>query len=447
MVLYNLEKNSVKWVKRISSTMGNFHQYNDVLIFSNGNLTNRMNMETGKKRWQNTNQTYYIDPYAEIGIGYPYFNAQGMKRIEAIDLKTGRNIWYRDNISGEYGWSDLFPISDSSIMLVAAGIHTINLYSGIGWDYNAITGSNDYTTTILANTAGVLIGALTGYYTIYDGHDVVTDVVSNVCFDEQNQIYFASKDKLACLDGYNGNVFWSHEFEKRTTSKSSLFIRDSLVYMINFGYAYMNGNPKDFGRPFIAAFNRFTGSQYFFTEVSSKEARILDFLVSENEIAVLFKDRISSYSVHDGHLLKDKTLNTIATGNPISFCGDMYYLPYDSVYLSLSANNPYNLYILNHKSQILTLDNEFQVSNTSSANQYYISYLEGNEIRFLGRSNETIITDPENIKIATIQASPQAFLMGNKLYDIQGNALLEIDLNEFLNAVNQNAEKKETCEE
>ncbi len=432
IIWYDLEKNTVSSIKKVNTSMGNFLQYNDIFIYSNGGLTYRLNPETGKNIWQNSNLTYYIDPVTETGIGYPVFHPEGNDRIEAVDLKTGRNLWYRSRINSEYGWTDLFPIGDSSIMLVAAGLHTIDLATGTGWDYNAITGSDDYTNTILANTAGVLLGALTGYYSVYYGHDIITDVASNVIFDDQNQAYFASKDKLACLSGFDGSVLWNAEFPKRMTSKSSLFLRDSLVYMVNFGYAYLNGNRKDFGRPFIAAFNRYNGTQAYLSEVSTKESRVLDFLVSENEIVVLFKDRIASYSINDGQMIKETTLNTTASGNLMSFCGDQYYMPFDSVYLSLTDHDPYNIYVFTDKKQVLTLDNAFSILNTTSENQYYTSYLEANGMLFIGKSRETIVIDLENRKIAEINISNKAFLMRNDLFDIQGRTLYQVDLTGLL---------------
>lgn len=432
IVWYDLGKNTVSSFKKINSNMGNFLQYNDIFIYSNGTLTYRLNPETGKNIWQNSNLTYYLDPVTETGIGYPVYHPQGNDRIEAVDLKTGRNLWYRSKINSEYGWTDLFPIGDSSIMLVAAGLHTINLATGLGWDYNAVTGSYDYTNTILANTAGIVFGALTGYYTTYYGHDVVTDVASNVIFDDQNQVFFASRDKLACLNGFDGSVLWNVEFPKRMTSKSSLFVRDSMVYMVNFGYAYLNGNRKDFGRPFIAAFNRYTGTQAYLSEVSTKEARILDFLVSENEIVMLFKDRVASYSMHDGHLIKETTINTTASGNLMSFCGDQYYMPYDSVYLSLTDHDPYNIYVFTDKKQILSLDNAFSILNTTPAEQYYTSYLEVSGMLFIGKSLETIVLNLENRKVAEMNVSNKAFLMGNALYDIRGRSLFQIDLTGLL---------------
>lgn len=430
IVWYDLQENTVSSFKKVNTSMSNFLQYNDIFIYSNSNLTYRLDPKTGKNIWQNSNLTYYIDPVTETGMGYSAFQAND--RIEGIDLKTGRNLWYRNKINSEYGWTDLFPIGDSSIMLVAAGLHTIDLATGTGWDYNAVTGSYDYTNTILANTAGVLMGALTGYYTTYYGHDVVTDVASNVIFDDQNQVYFASKDKLACLNGYDGTVLWNAEFPKRMTSKSSLFLRDSLVYMINFGYAFLNGSQRDFGRPFIAAFNIYNGKQVFLSEVSTKEARILDFLVSENEIVVLFKDRVASYSINDGKLIKETTINTTASGNLTSFCGDQYYMPYDSVYLSLTDHDPYNLYVRTEKKQILTLDNAFSILNTTAVKEYYTSYLEANGMLFIGKPQETVVLDLENRKIAEISISNKAFLMGNALYDIRGKTFYQIDLQSLL---------------
>jgi len=44
-------------------------------------------------------------------------------------LKNGNVIWQRD-LNREYGWNDVFYTNDSTMIVVAAGLHAINIKTG-----------------------------------------------------------------------------------------------------------------------------------------------------------------------------------------------------------------------------------------------------------------------------------------------------------------------------
>ena len=43
-------------------------------------------------------------------------------------------------LNGGCGWNDILYLNDSIVLIVAAGLHAINIKNGTGWDYIAITG-------------------------------------------------------------------------------------------------------------------------------------------------------------------------------------------------------------------------------------------------------------------------------------------------------------------
>ncbi len=94
---------------------------------------------------------------------------------------------------------------------------------------------------------------------IFGGYNLVSDICSNVWMDSASY-YFASREKLARLDTKLRPI-WTSEISKKKSSKSSIFVQDSLVYMINFGFAIAGNRTTVFGNPFIAAFNKESGRQ------------------------------------------------------------------------------------------------------------------------------------------------------------------------------------------
>lgn len=94
-----------------------------------------------------------------------------------MNLKNGEIIWNR-KLNRDFGWNDVFYANDSTLMVVASGLHAINLKTGKGWDYDAETGGKK----LIMSNEGSVYG-----------------LVLNTIRDSSN-IYFASKEQLAKID-------------------------------------------------------------------------------------------------------------------------------------------------------------------------------------------------------------------------------------------------------
>ncbi len=238
-------------------------------------------------------------------FGYKYrVGDQLSDKLEGIDLKTGDVLWKRE-LSREYAWNNVFYLNDTTLLAVAAGLHTIHLKNGSGWDYNTVTGDKDYSVTNTANALGAVAGVLTGTFVISTGYNLVRDLVSNVLADSTD-LYFASKEKLARVDKNTGEVIWSFPFPQNLPSKSVIFANDSLIYMINKGSAFMGYRQLSYGKPFLAAFNKNSGKQRFFSIIDVKDDPILGFQQVDDVFYLVFKNRVAKYSSKNGNLIQDK---------------------------------------------------------------------------------------------------------------------------------------------
>jgi hypothetical protein len=433
IVLYDLTNREEKWNKKINYLKSNILQYDDVLVQIQENTTSRLNIETGENQWQVTNSILYTDQFTGIGIGYPLaFSSANAKRLEGINLSYGNLAWFRE-VSREYGWNDVIHLNDSVILLVAAGLHTINPKTGAGWDYSTITGAKDYTGVIIGNTMGIALGLLTGTFMTFTEPDVVTDIASNVWMDSTN-LYFASREKIAGLD-MDGKTLWFYPFPKHKASKSSIFSKDSLIYMVNFGFAFLGNRQIDFGNPFIAAFNKHNGRQVFLTEINENKEQIADYILGDNEILLLFKNKVAKYSMNDGALIFEKAISTETTGDLKNFTGEQLYVATDSVYQSLISIGPDKLFLVTANNKMLTMNGEFEIQDITDLEKVYSCYLWTNDLKFLARNKETIVIDYENKRIAEIEASSKSFMVGAKLYDIKDKSFLEFDLSGLLESM------------
>ncbi|MCD4695222.1 MAG: hypothetical protein K8S16_03190 [Bacteroidales bacterium] len=432
IVLYDLAGQKVKWTKKMFYQTSSLQQFGKTMIHSVANKSYCLNIKNGENLWDVKNNIYFVDPIDNIGIGYKFKNSSGYTNtLEGINLSNGSVIWQRE-LNREYSWNDVFYLNDSIFMVVAAGLHAINIKDGTGWDYNTITGEKDYTGSIVANGVGAVLGVLTGTFVMSTGHDLVRGVVSNVIVDSSD-LYFASKEKISRIDKTNGNVIWSYPLPDDLTGKSAIFIKDDLVYMVNEGYAFMGTRQLEFGTPFIAAFNQQTGKQIFFSIIKTKKNPILGFQIHGDTILLIFKERVTEYSMANGIKLFEIFFDTETYGELNQFVGNhVYVMTNDTLFKNLPLSDTTKSFILTNSGKTLVLDENLNITDKIDFEELFIYYLRTKDYKFIAKNNQTIILNSENKKIAEISATSNATLIGTKLYDIQEQSFIEIDLTELI---------------
>lgn len=429
---YDLNNKNLLWSKKIAYQTSSLQQFSNTMIFTVANKSNCLDITTGNKIWEVKNNIYYVDPVDNIGIGYRYKSSTGYSNeLEGIDLKNGNVIWKRD-LNREYGWNDVFYTNDSTMIVVASGLHSINIHSGKGWDYNTITGKKDYTGTAAANAVGVAAGLLTGAFVMSTGHNLVRDVVSNSIVDS-SFIYFASKEQIVKIDKQTGEIAWKYPFPNDLVSKSSIFMNDSIVFMVNKGYAFRGYRQLDFGKPFIAAFDRETGKQKYLTLINVKKDPILGFKILQNEVYLVFKNRIAKYSMKTGNLIIEKEFPEDSYGDLKYFVGNQVFVTNENDNLvSLPQSDTSKVFVFTNQGKTLSVDNQLSVAYTIDYEDLSIYYLRTADLKFIAKGKQTLIIDNEGKQIAEIEASINAFLIGEKLYDKRDKNLIAIDLKEII---------------
>jgi hypothetical protein len=346
-------------------------------------------------------------------------------------LKSGNVIWKRD-LNREYGWNDIFYTNDSTMIVVAAGLHSININSGKGWDYNTITGKKDYTGTAAANALGVAAGLLTGTFVMSTGHNLVRDVISNSLVDSL-YIYLASKEQLVKINKQTGEVAWNYPFPNDLASKSSIFMNDSVVFMVNKGYAFMGYRQLDFGKPFIAAFDRETGKQKYLSLINVKKDPILGFKILQEEVYLVFKNRIAKYSIQTGNQILEKEFPEDNFGELKYFAGNQVFVTNDNNDLvSLPQSDTSKVFVFTNQGKTLSIDSQLNIAGTIDYEDLSIYYLRTADFKFIAKDNQTLIIDNEGKQIAEIEASTNAFLIDETLYDKRDKSFLAIDLKEII---------------
>jgi outer membrane protein assembly factor BamB len=85
--------------------------------------------------------------------------------LYGFDIHDGEEIWSRP-INRDYDWNDVMFVNNTTTVLVAVGVHTIDPRDGSGWSYDSKTGKKDYTAAVAGTILGLASGRLTGHYLV-----------------------------------------------------------------------------------------------------------------------------------------------------------------------------------------------------------------------------------------------------------------------------------------
>ncbi len=432
VIRYDLDNNKVLWFDKIMYQTESIEQFGGVTLHTTGGKSYCLDNETGIQLWEVKNSLIIADPIDNIGIGYKLQPSKGKQNtLEGIDLNTGQPVWERE-INREYSWNNYFYLNDSTLLVGAAGLHTINIFDGTGWDYNTITGKKDYTASAVGTGLGIAAGLLTGTYAVSTGHNLVRDVVSNVIVDSLH-IYFASKEHLVKLDK-QGEIIWQKTLPNDLTSSSWINKSNDNLILVNRGYAYMGYRQLDFGTPFIASFNINSGDQNYLATVSNEKKEMISGLDRyDDTLLIVYNDHVSKYSINDGKKIIDQPFNIGEHGELNYFIGDQVFVQRDSLFLSLPQMDSSKHYLYTKSGTVLILNSDLEIENRIEAEDFYIYYLSRNDKKFISKENQTYVIDANGKKTAEFSASSRSTFLNGKLYNAQEMSFLEINLENVLN--------------
>lgn len=430
VIRYDTEKEKVLWVDKIVYQSERIEQFGGITIRSTGNNSYCLDNETGEKLWKVKNSIIFANPVEKIGIGYRIqpSSTKTDNILEGIDLRDGRVIWQREIYRG-YGWNDAFYLNDSTVLIAAAGLHTVNIFDGTGWDYNTTTGKKDYTASAVGTGLGIVAGLLTGMYSVSTGYNLLRDVVSNVLVDGES-IYFASKTFIVRLNR-KGETQWMKELPEDLTSKSHLIMLDSNVVMVNRGFAFMGYRQLDFGVPFFAAFNLDSGDQKYFIPVANDNEGIIkgiDLLNQQRDLIIAFNNHMVKYNLENGESMLAKAIDKSEYGEIEYFIGSNVFLSRDSIFLPLTDLDSTGLYLYTEKGKILAINEHLEISEEIELEDLYFNYLNRDNVRFIAHKDSTFVIDKMGKKTASFLASRKSTFLNDKLYSTQERIIREIDL-------------------
>ncbi len=431
--LYDLNKHKLMWSQKMSFGKYSLIQHNSTMVLANAKKSYVLDINTGFKVNEINRNIYMISQNDKLGLTTLNGSVDDESiLVAAVNLENGRIKWTR-NVNTNYGISDVKQSGDSALLFISGGLHKIRLNDGRGWDYYTVTGKKDYRGTVAANAAGIAAGLLTGSYFITTGYSLIIDINSNVLEDE-NCIYFASKEMLVQIDKRNGKVLWKSSLPEESTSKSYLFKKNGTIHLINTGYARKSYRPVKIGSPFIAAYNSYTGKLKYMKDLENARKPIYDYACKNGRIFIIHENRLITYSMETGEFTGESELvSEDDYGHIRYFTGaNVYINKGNDFYENLSTYDTTKLYVYTNNRKILAISEKLDMGNVYNEEDYNICFLEKNGLRFISNEDNIFIVNSAGMKIAELELDARSQIIGNTLYDIKDNRLQIIDIREML---------------
>lgn len=424
IAVFDLAQKKSKWVSNLNFNQSHIIQQDTCIIKQYGTHCVRLSYQNGEKLWETSHRIIYSSSQ-HIALclksGWP-------DSFEGIDLITGTKLFYRE-MNCDFGINQLVSWNDSTVLLSAGGLHSFHKKYGYGMDYEAVTGKNDYAKSIAINTAGIALGLLTGAFVVYPGRDAYTDLVSNILIDSTN-VYFASANQLAKFME-SGDLVWFTDLPKDDVSKSVLFKKDSIIYMLNTGTAYYNNHKVDYGKPFLAAFMAKTGMLKYINFLGEDKIRISDYEIYNDTLMIVFNDAISKYRLSNGTLIKEKIMDPDTFGEQLKFVGDHVFVQLGGTFKSLVKNDPTHHYLYNKKGKVWSINKNLTVDKQGTVDQFYKQYLTTPFGEYIYKEGNTKVIDNAGKEIAEMDVPNSSLILGNYLYCVKDKTLLRIPINDL----------------
>ncbi len=436
--IYDMTKREMVWTKPLNYANIKPIFLSEGVFLKSISKSSLLDFQTGEERWKCSFFQVYGSDSLGVLLGY---NNPKSNKLKAIRLSDGAELWTQ-KLPHQYGWHEVYNIDVTKRLIVADDIHELDLLTGKMLTHEAKTGVEDVKSALLQGIGAVAMGVVTGIasggmgYTTFvpTAGNVITDMVSNVLF-EDSCYYVADRRCITCLDKQL-SVCWSTELPDKKSSHSKLFVYGDKLYMLNFGYALRNGDRKvKNGRPFIACYDKKTGKEIYFNQLTTKKDMIEDAYISDDEaIYMLFDDGLAYQHLTDS-VVNNSVWNVEKYGKLEILLGDGVY-SYRSDkedFIHLESSLDYCL-VSNDRTDVFEVDKELNVRTEYKAESIYWTYYKLDSYRLIGNGTDFWLIHELGMPVAHLTIDFRyGYAQGNILWLLSTkNELLKMDLDKAL---------------
>lgn len=432
IVVFDPDSSRVVWDYNLPYNRRSYIQFGSNLFEYTQSGGHFINLESGRRDGKLKYYVYHVDPAHNVGMGYKIATlSRTPDTLYGFDMSTGEEIWKRD-IKSDYDWNNVIFMDDTTTVLVAGGLHTLDPRDGSGWSYDSQTGKKDYTPAVVGTLAGIATGLLTGNYSVATGHTLIADLVSNILIDESTYT-LATADEVIMLDR-NGDTIWSQPLDKNEASQSYIWDDDNTVYLLNSGLANRNNRLVEFGDAFFAAFEKESGERLYKSYLGDDDEFVSGFDNYGDSVLLLFRNKIEKFHLGDGQVTETIETDSLNEGSLVSFVGiQAFRKEGEDVYYSITGMDESNNYIITDEERVIVLDNFFEHIDTIDIGELYYTKSFENDHLIISSYDDShsILLDDQMMSIAEINAAGEVFSNGETLYLVDETKLVKLNMSDL----------------
>lgn len=418
---YDLKNNTIRWEKSMNLNKEKVRMTPGLTIIKNNKGAHTLNPADGSPSWNTNADFFYTDLESNIGIGFPQKKFTVSSELQGIDLANGKELWER-KISHHLGINSVTPLNDTSILIVADRIYSVNTKTGTGWEYAINTG-----TTTFPESAKSLIDKKyiedSDYNFLQDGRTVCGLVSTPIIKD--SKIYIASEDFVTCLSE-NGKVEWKTPLPSTLTSRTRIFMENNQLYVINTGYAYFDGKKTQYGTAFVAAFDIKNGQQTYLTRI--EKGFIADYQAVGNKLYLLLPYKLVEINLATGETVQKITIEAIDRSEAVAFPHTDFYMEAGNNYQKLTSGNNH-IYFINDQKKLMEYNESTKKFSIVNSEKLFRETFQIDGLICISQTKNSIILNNNGKAIARLQLGSTSFVSGNQIFYATNNILYRMDIN------------------
>ena len=429
MISMELSDGAVLWQRDIGYIFGHTWIDEELIVETDLNKSRRIDPETGTDLWEKKIRLYALpDDWSgaepKVGLGYAQSMWTTGEKAQGFNLADGSTLWKRP-LNFQSGWSACDMVSDSVVLVQADGLHLFNLYTGQGWDYEAVM-SAPYDKRIALQVLGFASSSFAtgGAYMIKELH-------SNAILSD-SVLYWASREEIVALDSTDGHLLWKTRLPEKAGSRSNIFETDTSIFLINRGVALFQNQYVEYGRPFLAAYEKATGRITMQQTIVQGQCMIMDYAFHESNVLLALQDRIAVHDLYTGELQRETQIDTAVVGRILWEDNERYCL-YDSVKdrFEFVSGGLDDWTLRTDKDNLLrwnVLRDEVRVVSVDSC---WVQRDRYDNLLLVGLGDKSCLIDDNGYEYAELNL-PATRLQGTTMYSYTEEGLVKVDLKPLL---------------
>ncbi len=380
VVCLDMNANRVKWRRDINYSTSIVDHMNHMLIERKAYKSININLDDGNENWETKATLIFVAGHKDVAIGYTKIMNEKKSTLVGIDVNTGKTLW-EEKVSPKYGWRDIVPLSDSTLLISSSGLHVIDYRKGKLWEYQDKSGKENFNFWTTVN--------------------VLYNMNSNVWLEEDALYY--STDVGVVKYTEKGERLWGTTLPYDKAGTSYLVEYDAIhLMLLNTGYVNStNMYYKEYGEPQIILLNKQTGEIIKHIEIPEKQLKFVrDYHLRNDEIVLTNNRQISIINLDTGEVRAHRTYGS--NGMKVLGIvddGALLKSPLNGEFepMNVGAIEEEGLYIHADDDRLVRLDSDLKPTGSYSIDQdvYVIKGITTNEDVIYSNGHSSYILDEE----------------------------------------------------